>query len=101
MKKQRCSLCKQIIPDKKDQLCPKCRLMDDQIEHLLKSHIKVGRKYLIDKFNAIAATKDHELERRQKTYIPPRGPHSHTPERRIRIRRIKTLANSPKRRKSD
>ena len=99
MKKSLCSLCNDTVSGAGDTLCQKCQEMDDQINYLIVNNKDVGRKYLADKFNAIADSELAQNDRRQKAYVPPLG--MHTPERRVTIRRAKTVHNGSKQRKSD
>lgn len=99
MKKSLCSLCNDTVTGDDDTLCQQCQEMDDRINDIIVNNRDVGRKYLADKFNAIADAELQKDDRRQKAYVPPRG--THTPERRVKIRRAKTVDNGSKQRKSD
>jgi hypothetical protein len=75
--------------------------MDDRLHYILERNREGGRKYLANAFNAILGPKEKRYERRQKPYVPPIGSLSHTPDRRVKMRRIKSVRANPKRRKSD
>jgi hypothetical protein len=73
--------------------------MAEQINFLIENHSEEARYFLGSKFNEIADRENPSTDRRKNKYRPPQGPH--TPDRRVRIRRIGHAPDSPKRRKTD
>lgn len=99
MNPQCCRLCDQAIDVDSADLCPKCFTMAEQINFLIENHSEEARYFLGSKFNEIADRENPSTDRRKNKYRPPQGPH--TPDRRVRIRRIGHAPDSPKRRKTD
>jgi len=99
MNPQCCRLCDQAIDVDSADLCPKCFTMAEQINFLIENHSEKARYFLGNKFNEIADRENPSTDRRKNKYRPPKGPH--TPDRRVRIRRIGHAPDSPKRRKTD
>ncbi len=99
MKKILCSLCQNPVETEKGSLCEQCSQMEEQITYLVTNHAQTARKYLGEKFNATADKKIRDNDRRMNDYHPPSG--KHTPERRIKIRRLEETCVGPKNRSSD
>jgi predicted DsbA family dithiol-disulfide isomerase len=99
MKSGTCPLCGEPIEAASDILCPACAHMDARIDTLVEKRPEQLRLYLVAKHNATIYREPQLSDRRTKPYNPPWG--KHTPDRRVRIRRLDEAPESPKRRKSD
>ncbi|MCP4372537.1 MAG: hypothetical protein GY797_31190 [Deltaproteobacteria bacterium] len=94
-----CRLCTTPLLKEADELCEVCQKMEVRINYLIETHKKAAREFLGKKFNEASDPKMQIYERRAQEYTPPKG--SHTPDRRKKIRRLKQLKNSQKKRKTD
>ena len=94
-----CKLCNAALLKESEELCEVCQKMEVRINYLIETHKEAAREYLGKKLNKILDPKMQVYERRGKEYNPPKG--THTPERRKKIRRLKQLKGSPKKRKID
>jgi len=99
MNEASCKLCAAPILKEAEDLCEQCQKMEIRINYLIERHKESVREYLGRKFNEASDPKMQRYERRSQEYTPPKG--THTPDRRKKIRRLKQLKNSPKKRKSD
>ena len=99
MKTIPCQLCNEPVQRKQGILCVSCLQMEERLNYLIKIDKDSTKEYLGSKLNAIADQEDQNNDRRKTQYKPPWG--THTPERRVKIRRQKQQPNSPRRRKSD
>jgi len=73
--------------------------MSERISYLIEYHSEKSKHFLTEKFNIFVEQENILFDRRKIKYNPPRGPH--TPDRRVKDRRIWQAPNSPKRRKTD
>ena len=99
MKTISCQLCCEPVEEKQGILCEMCLRMEERLNYLIKNDKDSAKEYLGSKLNAIADQEEQNYDRRKTQYKPPWG--THTPERRVKIRRQKQQPNSPRRRKSD
>ena len=94
-----CKLCTAPLLKEAEELCEACQKMEVRINYLIETHKEAAKEYLGKKFNKTCDQKMQIYERRGREYTPPKG--THTPDRREKIRRLKQLKSSPKKRKSD
>ncbi|RLC74749.1 MAG: hypothetical protein DRI61_16095 [Chloroflexi bacterium] len=94
-----CKLCTAPLAKEAEELCEECQKMEVRINYLIECRKEAVREYLGKKFNETSDPKMQMYERRSRKYTPPIG--THTPDRRKKIRRLKRLKNSPKKRKTD
>jgi len=94
-----CSLCNEPVQEKQGILCEMCLRMEERLNFLIKKDKESAKEYLGSKLNAIADQENQNHDRRKTQYTPPWG--THTPDRRVKIRRKGQQSNSPRRRKSD
>ena len=99
MKTISCQLCNEPVQEKEGILCVSCLQMEERLNYLIKKDTDNAKEYLGSKLNAIADQENQNYDRRKTQYKPPWG--THTPDRRVKIRRQKQQSNSPKRRKYD
>lgn len=94
-----CKLCNAALLKESEELCDVCLKMEVRINYLIEAHKNTAKEYLGKKFNEASDPKMQIYERRGQEYNPPKG--THTPDRRKKVRRLKQLKNSPKKRKTD
>jgi len=94
-----CFLCEEASEAESAGLCSECYAMAERLSFLIEHHSEKARYFLDQKYNEITEGKNFVFDRRKKKYNPPPGPH--TPDRRVKDRRVFQMPNSPKRRKSD
>jgi hypothetical protein len=99
MNQKFCMLCEQAVDAESTGLCSKCITMAERISFLIENHKEKARYFLDEKFKQLTDRENIVTDRRKKKYQPPQGPH--TPDRRVKARRIWQASDSPKRRKSD
>ena len=94
-----CFLCGQAVEDESADMCSKCFAMAERISFLIENHREKARYFLDEKYKVITDQEYIASDRRKSDYKPPPGPH--TPDRRVKSRRIWQSPDSPKRRKTD
>ncbi len=94
-----CKLCNASLLKESEELCKVCQKMEIRINYLIEAHKETAKEYLGKKFNEASDPKMQIYERRGQEYTPPKG--THTPDRRKKVRRLKQLKPSPKKRKID
>ena len=92
-------LCEQALDVESADLCSNCTAMAERLSYLVEYHGEKAGIFLTEKLNEITERRNRMFDRRKNQYQPPLGPH--TPDRRVKNRRIRQVPNSPKRRKSD
>lgn len=99
MNPKSCLLCGQAVEVESADMCSKCFAMAERISFLIENHREKAQYFLDEKYKEITQGNHIVSDRRKKKYEPPQGPH--TPDRRVRTRRVWQMPNSPKRRKTD
>jgi hypothetical protein len=94
-----CKLCHATLLKESEEICEACQKMEIRINYLIENHKETAKEYLGKKFNQASDPIMQKFERRGQKYQPPKG--THTPDRRMKIRRLKQVKNSPKKRKTD